>query len=194
MNLRHGVWKREENRGVELGGKTIGIIGYGNTGSAFAKKLKGFDVQVIAYDKYKTGFSDGIVQEVELNELFEKSDVVSLHLPLTEETTYMVEDQFINQFLKKIYLINASRGKIVNTADLVQNLDSGKVLGGCLDVLEYEGFSFEDLKSENLPEAFSRLVNMDNVVLSPHIAGWTHESNLKMAQIIFKKIQELKLL
>ncbi len=189
--VRTGIWEREKNRGVELGGKTIGIIGYGNTGSAFAKKLRGFDVHVLAYDKYKTSFSDGLVNEAEIKELFEKSDVVSLHVPLTGETDYMVNDHFINQFSKNIYLINTSRGKIVNTPDLVKNLESGKVLGACLDVLEYEGFSFEDLNSSNLPAAFSKLVEMDQVILSPHIAGWTHESNIKMAKVIFKKIMDL---
>lgn len=191
--VRSGIWKREENRGYELGGRTVGIIGYGNTGSAFAKKLKGFDVQVLAYDKYKKGFTDGFVKESKLDELFEKSDVVSLHVPLTDETTYMANHQFINKFNNNIYLINTSRGKVVKTSDLVRNIASGKVLGACLDVLEYEGFTFENLESEHLPEALSRLIKMDNVVLSPHIAGWTQESNLKMAEIIFEKIQKFGL-
>ena len=191
--VRSGIWKREENRGYELGGRTIGIIGYGNTGSAFAKKLRGFDVKVLAYDKYKTGYADGFVNESKLDELFEKSDIVSFHVPLTDETTYMANHQFFNRFKNNIYLINTSRGKVVNTNDLVRNIESGKVLGACLDVLEYEGFTFEDLDTEKMPHAFARLVKMSNVVFSPHIAGWTYESELKMAKIIFEEIQKLKL-
>jgi len=193
LEVRKGIWQREQNRGIELGGKTVGIIGYGNTGSAFAKKLKGFDVQVIACDKYKTNFADDFVEEAQLIDIFERSDVVSFHVPLTAETTYMADNHFINQFSKNIYLINTSRGKVVNTSDLVQNLESGEVLGACLDVLEYEGFSFEELGSSKMPDAFSRLTKMNNVGLSPHIAGWTHESNYKMARTIFEKIQNLNL-
>ncbi len=190
--VRKGTWLREENRGVELGGKTVGIIGYGNTGGAFAKKLSGFDVRVLAYDKYKSDFSDKYVTEAGMQELYERSDILSLHVPLTEETQYLVNNTFLDRFKKKIYLVNTSRGKVVNTKDLVDKLKSVKVLGACLDVLEYEGLSFENLASDELPDTFRELVQMENVILSPHIAGWTHESNYKLAMTIVGKIRELR--
>lgn len=186
--VRKGIWKREENRGVELGGKTVGIIGYGNTGSAFAKKLSGFDVEILAYDKYKKDFSNEFVREVSLEELFENADIVSLHIPLTDETRFMVNTNFFSSFKKHIYLINTSRGKILKTSDLVESLENTKVIGACLDVLEFEGLSFEDLDSENLPPEFKQLINKENVILSPHIAGWTHESNVKLSEVLAKKI------
>lgn len=188
--VRKGKWIREENRGYEIEGKTVGIIGYGNTGSAFAKKLKGFDVEVIAYDKYKQNYSDDNVKESTMQELFERSSIVSLHVPLTDETEYLVVDNFINRFRNSIYLINTSRGKVVNTKDLIKNLETGKLLGACLDVLEYEELSFENV---NLNNDFNTLVSMKNVVLSPHIAGWTHESNIKMAEVIANKVSLLDL-
>lgn len=190
--VRKGTWLREENRGVELGGKTVGIIGYGNTGGAFAKKLSGFDVRVLAYDKYKSGFTDEYVTEAGMQELYEQSDIVSLHIPLTEETHYLVDRTFLDQFKKNIYLVNTSRGRVVNTKDLVDKLKSSKVLGACLDVLEYEGLSFENLASKELPETFRELVKMENVILSPHIAGWTNESNYKLAMTIVEKIREMR--
>lgn len=189
--VRKGIWRREENRGLEIEGRTIGIIGYGNTGGAFARKLSGFRPKVLAYDKYKNDFSDTYAREATMDELFEESDVVSLHLPLTEETRFLVDREFISRFKKPFVLINTSRGKIVKTDDLVESLKSGKVLGACLDVLEFEGLSFESLDQENLPRAFAELIQMDNVVLSPHIAGWTHESNLKLAATIVRKVKAL---
>jgi D-3-phosphoglycerate dehydrogenase len=189
--VRQGIWEREKNRGLELGGKTIGIIGYGNTGGAFARKLSGFGVRVLAYDKYKTGFSDDYVQESTLEEFNEYCDVVSLHVPLTEETTYMVDEQFISRFRKPFWLINTSRGEVVKTTDLVAALEQGTVSGACLDVLEYEGLSFNSIHAEKLPEAFRKLVQMENVILSPHIAGLTVESNYKLAMTIVEKIRKL---
>lgn len=189
--VRKGLWFREENRGLELGGKTIGIIGYGNTGGAFARKLSGFGVKVLAFDKYKFNFSDDYVKESSLEELFEQTDILSFHIPLTRETTFMVDGEFIERFKKPIFVINTSRGKILRTADLVDKLKSGKVKGACLDVLEYEGLSFENLESQNLPEDFRELIGMKNVILSPHIAGWTHESNYKLAMTIVEKIRAL---
>ena len=186
--VREGKWIREGNRGVELGGKTVGIIGYGNTGMAFARKLSGFNVDVIAYDKYKNNFSDDFVKEASMKELFGRCDIVSLHVPLTEETVYLVNNEFIESFKKSIYIVNTSRGKVLSTSDLVNNLKNGKVLGACLDVLEYEGLSFENVE---LPEDFYQLVSLTNVILSPHIAGWTHESNYKMAVTIAKKVESL---
>ena len=189
--VREGKWIREGNRGIELMGKTVGIIGYGNMGAAFAQRLKGFGVQVLAYDKYKTGFGNEFVTEASPAEIFDKTDVLSLHLPLTAETQYMVNDAFISSFRKSIYIINTARGKVLKTDDLAKNLESGKVLGACLDVLEYEAVSFENLDSSELPEAFQYLTASDKVVLSPHIAGWTHESNEKIALALAEKIKEL---
>ncbi|MBK7855556.1 MAG: hydroxyacid dehydrogenase [Bacteroidetes bacterium] len=191
--VRKGIWLREENRGIELQGKTIGIIGFGNMGSAFAKKLQGFDVNIIAYDKYLSIDRNKFpyVTQVDISGLFNATDILSLHVPLTEETRMMVNDAFINSFSKNIFFINTARGKCLNTADLVKNMQSGKVLGACLDVLEYESTSFEKLDKENLPEAFQYLINSNKVVLSPHIGGWTHESNEKMAEVLVEKILKL---
>ncbi len=189
--VREGKWIREENRGIELMGKTIGIIGYGNMGSAFTQRLKGFGVKVLAYDKYKNNFGNDFIIETSLQQIFDEADVVSLHTPLTDETHYLINDTFINQFKKNIYIINTARGKCLNTADLAKNLKSGKVLGACLDVLEYEMTSFENIDIAMLPEAFQYLVKSDNVILSPHIAGWTHESNEKIARVLANKILNL---
>ena len=189
--VRNGIWIREGNRGVELGGKTVGIIGYGNTGGAMARKLSGFGVNVLSYDKYKTGFSDDYVKESTMEDIFRESDILSLHVPLTEETKFLVNNDFLNKFRKKIYVVNTSRGKVLKISDLIESINDGKVLGACLDVLEYEGLSFEDVK---LPEEFRTLTKLRNVVLSPHIAGWTHESNLKMAVTIAEKVEKLNLL
>ncbi|HRG36986.1 MAG TPA: 2-hydroxyacid dehydrogenase [Bacteroidia bacterium] len=186
--VREGKWIREGNRGVELMGKTVGIIGYGNMGSAFAERLKGFGVTVLVYDKYKKEFGNNAIKEVTLDEIFEKTDVLSLHTPLTDETHYLINDAFIKKFKKNIYIINTARGKSLNTADLVANLKSGKVAGACLDVLEYEMTSFENLDAANLPDAFQYLIQSDKVMLSSHIAGWTHESNEKIARILAEKI------
>ncbi|NCC73818.1 MAG: hydroxyacid dehydrogenase [Sphingobacteriia bacterium] len=191
QEVRRGVWIREGNRGVEIQGKTIGIIGYGNMGSAFAQRLAGFDATVLAYDKYKFGYSSSFVRESTLEELMEFADILSLHVPLTDETIWMVDDDFISKFKKPIWLINTSRGKVVRTASLVSGLKTGKVLGAALDVLEYEKLSFEDIDRANLPEDFKYLIQSDQVVLSPHIAGWTHESNEKMAKVIIDKIRKL---
>ncbi|MDA3944304.1 MAG: NAD(P)-dependent oxidoreductase [Bacteroidetes bacterium] len=189
--VRQGVWIRAENRGIEIKGKTIALIGYGNTGSAAARKLSGFEANVIAYDKYKHDFSGKYVQEVRMQTIFEQADVLSLHVPLTEETNYLVNTAFLQYFKKPIYLINTARGKVVNTADLVTGLQQGKVLGACLDVLEFEKFSFEALGSETLPATFKKLLEMPNVLLSPHIAGWTHESHYKLSKVLADKIKVL---
>jgi len=198
MEVRQGLWIREGNRGSELQGKTVGIIGYGNMGSAFAQRLKGFDCAVIAYDKYKKNYSTpnppmgaNTVKESTLEELFEKTDVLSIHLPLTEETNGMVNRSFLEKFKKNIYLINTSRGKQVVTDDLVACMETGKVIGACLDVLEYESLSFEGLDKSNLPPSFKYLIESDRVVLTPHIAGWTHESNEKISATLSRKILEL---
>jgi D-3-phosphoglycerate dehydrogenase len=186
--VREGVWRREQNRGVELGGKTVGLIGYGNTGAAFAKLLSGFDVDVLVYDKYKKGFGGARVKESSPEEIFAKADVLSLHIPLNSETNYLVNDAYLVKFKKNIYFINTSRGKCVNTADLVKNIESGKVLGACLDVLEYEAVSFEEVDFSKMPEPMQYLLRSDKVILTPHIAGWTHESNVKIAKFLAEKI------
>lgn len=196
--IKEGKWVREANRGTELEGKTIGIYGYGNTGSAFAKVLKGFNVKILAYDKYKKGFGNPCVIESSFEEIFSQADVLSLHLPLTAETKYLVNDSFIGRFKKNIYLVNTSRGPVVKTDDLVKNLKSGKILGACLDVLEYEESSFEAMspsarqlqvgsaaRGEN---TFTYLRSSDKVILTPHIAGWSFESSEKMAKILAEKI------
>ena len=191
--VREGKWIREGNRGVELKGKTVGVIGYGNMGSAFAERLKSFGVKILVYDKYKKNFGKDQIIETSLEQIFEEADVVSLHTPLTDETHYLINDAFINKFKKNIYIINTARGKSLNTADLVKNMQSGKVLGACLDVLEYELVSFENIDSQNLPEPFRYLAQSDKVILSSHIAGWTVESNEKIAQILAEKILALDL-
>ncbi|HTB33209.1 MAG TPA: 2-hydroxyacid dehydrogenase [Bacteroidia bacterium] len=189
--VRQGLWVREGNRGVELQGKTVGIIGYGNMGSAFAQRLKGFDCTVIAYDKYKDNFSNEFVTEASLEEFFEKTDVLSIHLPLTAETNGIVNRNLLEKFKKNIYFINTSRGKQVVTDDLVACMKSGKVLGACIDVIEYESLSFEGLDKNNLPPSFQYLAGSERVVLTPHIAGWTFESNEKISATLAKKILEL---
>ncbi|MCB0403044.1 MAG: 2-hydroxyacid dehydrogenase [Flavobacteriales bacterium] len=188
--VRKGIWDREGNRGLELSGKTVAIIGYGNMGSAFAEKLAGFGCTVLAYDKYKQGFGTALVKEADLNTIYREADVVSIHLPLSEETNQYVNKAFIDNFQNPIYLINTARGNNVSLNDLVGALRSGKVLGACLDVLEYESKSFEQIDTEQLPESFQYLRNAENVVLSPHVAGWTKESYIKLSTYLADKIEE----
>ncbi len=209
--VKDGKWFREDNRGIELNGKTVGIIGYGNMGKAFAKKLRGFDVTVLCYD-IQDNVGDENAQQVTLPKLQKQSDVVSLHTPQTALTTNMINTEFINAFSKPFWFLNTARGKSVVTADLVSALKSGKILGAGLDVLEYEKTSFENLfkisnvssseversqlgldsarpdKQNNLPEAFNYLIEAENVILTPHVAGWTVESHKKLAQTIVDKI------
>jgi D-3-phosphoglycerate dehydrogenase len=186
--VKNGLWNREANRGIELEGKTVGIIGYGNMGKAFAKKLKGFDCEVICFD-IKENVGDENAKQVSLDELQQNADVLSLHTPWTPLTDKMVNSEFINSFAKPFWLINTARGKSVVTADLVSALKSGKILGAGLDVLEFEKLSFETLfDSDNLPHSLKELFAMDNVFLSPHIAGWTVESKEKLATVIAEKI------
>lgn len=186
--VKNGLWNRESNRGTELDGKTVGIIGYGNMGKAFAKKLKGFDCEVICFD-IKQNMGDENAKQVSLDILQQKADVLSLHTPWTPLTDKMVDSKFINSFSKRFWLINTARGKSVVTADLVSALKSGKILGAGLDVLEYEKLSFETLfDSDNLPNALKELFAMDNVLLSPHIAGWTVESHIGLARSIAQRI------
>lgn len=190
--MRQGIRQREANRGIEINGKTIAIIGYGNMGSAFAKCLNGFGADVIAYDKYKKNYSDANVQECTLEEVFQKADVLSLHVPLTDETHYMFDKDFISHFKKDFFLINTARGKVVDTKALVEALKTGKVRGAALDVIEYESASFESYE-EKKPQDYEYLCAAPNVVLTPHVAGWTQESNQKMAEVIAHKIESLSL-
>lgn len=189
--IRSGHWNRESNRGHELDGKTVGIIGYGNMGKWFAKKLRGFDVEVLCYD-IKENVGDANAKQVSLAELQQKTDVLSLHLPWTPETDKMVNTAYITAFAKPFWIFNTSRGKNIVTADLVTALQSGKVLGAGLDVLEYEKLSFETLfQDKTTPEAFQYLLEAENVILSPHVAGWTFESHERLAQVIVDKIKKL---
>ena len=187
LEVRKGLWHREANRGIELDGKTVGIIGYGNMGKAFSKKLKGFDCKVICYD-IKKQVGDKNATQVSLKTFQKEVDVVSLHIPWTPLTNRMVNSDFINQFSKAFWLLNTARGKSVVTSDLVLALKKGQLLGAGLDVLEFEKSSFELLFSNKIPASLSELLSMENVILSPHIAGWTIESKEKLAQVIVDKI------
>jgi D-3-phosphoglycerate dehydrogenase len=189
--VREGKWIREGNRGYELEGKTVGIIGYGHMGKSFAKKLRGFEVEVLCHD-ILPNVGDANARQVSLSELQAQADVLSLHLPWTPETDKMVNAEFINAFAKPFWFINTSRGKNVVTDDLVAALESGKILGAGLDVLEYEKLSFENLFIDTeKPKAFEYLLQAENVLLTPHIAGWTFESHEKLAQTIVDKIVQL---
>jgi len=187
IEVRQGLWKREENRGIELNGKTMGIIGFGHNGSAFADVLSGFGVKLLAYDKYKSNYSEKAI-ESDMQTIFEEVDILSLHIPLTDETHHLINDEFIQRFKKPFYLINTSRGQCIKTTDLLDAMQNGKVLGACLDVLEYEKTSFEKL--ENSVD-FQRLIKSKKVILSPHVAGWTKESKLKLAQVLLEKIKSI---
>lgn len=189
--VRQGIWRREANRGYEIEGKTVGIIGLGNNGSAFARVLRGFEAKVLAYDPYIQSTQLEHVELVEMKTIFEQADIVSLHVPLSEETRYLVNKDWLSRFSKPIWLANAARGQCLNTIDLLDALDSGKVWGAALDVLEFETLSFEQADTQSA--VLQRLIQHEKVVLSPHIAGWTHESNLKMARILATKmIQSLR--
>ncbi|HIE45090.1 MAG TPA: hypothetical protein EYP87_02710 [Flavobacteriaceae bacterium] len=190
QQVKNGIWNRNYNWGQEIENKTIGIIGYGNTGSTFAKKLCGFSVNVLVYDKYKTGFSNQFIKEMPLEKLFETADVLSLHIPLNEETNNMVNAHFISQFKKPFFLLNTSRGQIINTVDLIAALKSGKIQGAALDVLEYEKANFESMFSEN--KTLRTLTKFENVILTPHIAGWSNESYEKLAKTLARKIIQYK--
>ncbi len=187
-DVRAGKWPREENRGNEISGKTIGIIGYGLMGSSLAEKLKGFKAKVIAYDKYKKNYSDEFVTEASLEEIFKSADIVSLHLPLNDETRYYANDDFFEKFDKPIVFINTARGKNANTSSIVKAMKEGRVKGACLDVIEYEKVSLEGLENTADADAMRYLISSPHVILSPHIAGWTHESYFKLSDVLADKI------
>ncbi|RYU95130.1 phosphoglycerate dehydrogenase [Emticicia agri] len=186
--VREGKWLREENRGYELLGKTVGIIGYGNNGAETAKRLSAFGCKVLAYDKYKVGFSDAYATEATMKEIFDKADILSLHIPLTKETFQLVNSNFLNSFANDIYFVNASRGEVVVLEAIVEGLNSGKIKGACLDVLENEKLSQLNQKQK---ETFDQLIKSDKVIFSPHIAGWTHESYVRINEVLIEKIEKL---
>lgn len=188
IEVRKAEWNREENRGLELDGHTIGLIGYGNTAQMLAKKLKGFDVQVLAYDKYHADFPNEWAKSVALEEIKERCDIISFHVPETDETRYMFNSQFIEECRNPFYLVNTSRGRVVETSALVAGMKSTKVLGACLDVLEYETKAFQNFVTDELPEDFVYLSESNRTVLSPHVAGWTQESHIKLASVLYEKI------
>ncbi len=183
--VRQGQWIREPNRGTELSGKNVGIIAFGNTGEAFSKVLGGFDVNILAYDKYKMGFGNDRVKEATMAEIFANADIVSLHLPLTPKTQYLADSKFFESFAKPIYLINTSRGKVVDTASLLHAVNNGQVKAAALDVLENEKIA--QLSSAER-KWFDALIAEKRILLTPHIAGWTHESKRKIAEVVIQKI------
>lgn len=188
--VREGEWLREPNRGTEIFGKTVGILGYGNMGSALAGLLRSFGCRVIAYDKYRPLWSDNHAASVDLETLQQESDILSIHIPYMPSNHYFVNDEFLAAFAKPVYVVNTARGLVLDTAALVRHLKSGQVKGAALDVLEYEEGSFNMLRMETLPEAFHELLAAPNVVLSPHIAGWSFESKLGHARVLAEKIEQ----
>lgn len=186
MEIRNGIWDREGNRGWELKGKTVGIIGYGFMGSSMARKLSGFEVKVLAYDKYKTGFSDAYAQECSMEEIVKHSDVLSLHIPLTSETRQMVDEEYLYHFKKNIFFINTARGEIVNTKAVLAAIKSGKILGAGLDVLEVE--KFPALAEQ---EWFAELKESEKVILTPHVGGWTFDSYRKISEVLADKLEQV---
>lgn len=186
MEVRNGQWHREANRGYELKGKTVGIIGYGFMGKSFAKKLSGFEVNVIAYDKYKTGFSDQYVREVSMEEIVKHSDALSLHIPLTNETRGLVNDEYLFHFRKPIFFLNTARGPIVQTQAILNGLKQGKILGAGLDVLETEKFP-----ALGEQPWYPELAKTENVILTPHIAGWTFDSYRKISEVLVEKLKSV---
>lgn len=185
--VNHGLWRREENRGLELKGKTIGLIGFGNMGRALAQRLVGFDCEILSYDKYHPDFNHASVKEVGLKEIQKRADVISFHVPYNQETHYYFDEYFLDRCEKPFFLINTSRGKVVQTEAVVKGIKSGKLLGACLDVLEFESSSFEQVDSK-VKEYLSFFKQAENVILSPHVAGWTVESYEKLSSVLAQKI------
>lgn len=188
QEVKNGVWQREKNRGIELSGKTIGIIGFGNNGSAFASLLSGFNIKILAYDKYLANYNF----KSTLKDIFQKADILSLHINLNKENTYYVDRKFIENFKKPIYLINTSRGKCAKNEAIVYGLKNQKILGACLDVMENEKTSFEDIVVKKNDTNLNYILRSENTILSPHIAGWTKESKIKISNLITEKIISLK--
>ncbi|MAZ58628.1 MAG: hydroxyacid dehydrogenase [Flavobacteriales bacterium] len=189
LKLHDLKWERELNRGLEIENKTIGIIGFGNTGSAFAEKLMKFKCEIIAYDKYKSGFQNDIIKESDMKTIYEKCDIISFHVPLSQETNYFLNSEFISKMKKPFYILNTSRGKVVSNKALVAGLKSNKILGAGLDVIENENSSFSNI---TVDKNLNYLLSCDNVILTPHIAGLSKESNKKLSTVLIDKILELK--
>ncbi|MBE9462545.1 NAD(P)-dependent oxidoreductase [Dyadobacter subterraneus] len=185
--VRNGIWDREGNRGVELMNKTVGLIGYGNNGGATAKRLSGFGCKVLAYDKYRDNYGDAFATEASLEEIMQEADILSLHVPLTDETKYLIDKSFIENFTKPFYLMNLSRGKVANLTAVAEGLKSGKIIGACLDVLENEKLK---TLTEEQQAVFDYLINSNRVVLTPHIGGWTHESYTRINEVLLRQIKE----
>lgn len=188
--VRKGLWQREANRGVEVKGKTVGIIGFGNMGAAFAQRLQGFECRIVAYDKYKRNYVPGYVEEVSLEVLQRESDVVSLHVPLTDETRYMVDETFVESMTKDFYLINTARGAVVKTKAIVDGLKKGHIKGAGIDVMEYENMAKDGLTLAQMPEDLKYLWSSEHTVLTPHVGGWTVESKYKLAAVMAEKIKK----
>ena len=184
--IRNGIWDREGNRGYELKGKTVGIIGYGFMGQSFARKLAGFEVNVIAYDKYKTGYSDNFAQEASMEEIVRRCDVLSFHIPLTAETRQLVDEEYLFHFRKPIFLLNTARGEILNTKALLAAIKDQKILGAGLDVLEVE--KFPALAEQ---EWYQELIACKQVILTPHVGGWTFDSYRKISEVLAQKLENL---
>jgi D-3-phosphoglycerate dehydrogenase len=185
LEVKEGLWMRNENRGIELSGKTVGIVGYGNNGEAFAKLLEPFGVTVLAYDKYKTNFANHYVSQASMEQIAKNADIISYHVPLTEETFHLINEPFLSSCVRQPLIINASRGKVMNTAALIKALKNEWISGACLDVLENEKL---DLLLEEEQKQFNWLINQSNVILTPHIAGYSMESYKKMGQILLQKL------
>ena len=187
--VRQGIWDREGNRGYELGGLTVGLVGYGNNGSATARRLSGFGCRVLAYDKFLTNYGDRFAQEAPMEQLLAEADVLSLHVPLTDDTRMLVNDALVERFAKPFFLINVSRGEVASLSAVVRGLESGKVRGACLDVLENEKLA---KLTPYQQMAFDYLRQSDRVVLTPHIAGWTHESYVRINEVLVRQLKENK--
>ena len=184
--VKRGLWIRDQNRGIELSGKTVGIIGFGNTGQAFTKLLSAFDVTILAYDKYKTGFGNSVAREANLDQLRRYANVISFHVPLTEETFHMANDDFFSALQQKPFIINTARGKLVENESLIKALKNNTIAGAALDVLENEKLgSYSDMEREQL----AYLAGCENVLITPHIAGYTHEAFYKMSKVLLEKLE-----
>ncbi len=190
FQIKNKIWDRKSNIGIEISGKTFGILGYGNTGSAFAKCLSGFDCKILVYDKFKSNFSNKYVIECKLDEIYKQADIISLHIPYNSSNHYFFNDIFLDNMNKPFYIINSSRGKVVNMNTINKGIISKKILGACLDVLEFEDNSFYE-KNTSKFKYMDKLFERNNIIFTPHIAGITHESYKKLSNVLIKKIKKI---